>query len=700
MIKLSITDKYKRLLSVPKSAIITFLLGLDRPLVREAINRVSLSPDKEVLIDRAIDNSLFYLNHSDVVRVFQVCKATSPDNAQRLYEEHRYKGMKSLYLHECINLDQSISLDIAALNIIISNIEKEYEEKRRYYGFRNLKIRDAEDLRGSSISIMEFSYSYIASFQITNPETEFPELVKDLRMGFIWIHLHDGWVSICARDEAIDLILAEAVQEQLQCTVKRISIPKSVLQQIEQFTSLRRIRHYNPPTGTGRQVTNPKMLNDNLAMAELKERDQYDERLSCGYNETLEDGTTFALGFSNERGKIFFSRDLTVTQMRSWGPLKISQIIGGIRNLRATDPVKLVASASSIVLKRIPVELKQLITEVTEKIISCKMHNVSELPLNKDSLAISNLLRNKVQIIPRVYCAVCDEFSMIHCSSCQSIITKVQNGQLICSNPSCHQEVPLHQVLCSEGHLNTVQSVSDLLHLFPEGNLMKDVIDLIGETGQYFNEDEESFYIRGDRLIFLHAVDGKTVYKIDDFNELAEFLPTSVPEADRNKIFSVLGQFKESYKCPCNIENCADCVENRRHEKCYLRLFGLFDPSFIPAPHHGFEYGDYNRSVILNGAQKQLVVAIKPAKPQKKSLTLRETKLGQDICSQLTQYRHDGTIDIIGICVPRKFSPSFRAALKTDAQRSGKKIIFIEEDDLVRIVYGTMLRRGISLDEI
>ena len=76
------------------------------------------------------------------------------------------------------------------------------------------------------------------------------------------------------------------------------------------------------------------MSSDERAMVEIQTRDAEDERTASGYNEQLSDGGEFALGFSNSQSRIFFSRDLTVDQLRNWGPDKINELVTAVRSQR------------------------------------------------------------------------------------------------------------------------------------------------------------------------------------------------------------------------------------------------------------------------------------------------------------------------------------------------------------------------------
>jgi hypothetical protein len=522
------------------------------------------------------------------------------------------------------------------------------------------------------------------------------DLIPDLRVGFAWVNRDAGWIAICARDELINNVLIQSLHEQLQTKIRRIVIPKSVVQRLEPMQRIRRASLHEASSGTTRRWANAKMTGDPVAMAELAKRDETDDRPASGFTEELPDGTAFALGYSNPKGKIFFSRDLTVTQMRGWAPAKITDIIDAIRALRETDPSEFAHALGGDVLSGLPTRARSAVLEIALAVAGCKKSGASETRLDRDALELGSQLARFAEKETRVQCDECEEPAPIRCASCQGETITVEGTAIVCS--SCKQPVDRERVECWQGHRCSVALLSDLVRLVPLSNLQQSVGELVAMcTGAPYNAAESYFHVSGQRLVFGESR-SKTVRLLDEIPELEALLPVEVPERDREEILTALGQFKEKYGC-MNTENCAGCVAQRRHEKCLLRLLGLFDPDYTPRPHQGDEYGDYSRMVTLDGAQRQLCVAMKTGKPSGREIRSRQP-VGRDIATQVTGYRQDASMDIIGICVPQKLEDGFMSSLRLDAQRAGKSLVFIGPDGLVRIVYGAMQRHGIGLEDI
>jgi hypothetical protein len=431
-------------------------------------------------------------------------------------------------------------------------------------------------------------------------------------------------------------------------------------------------------------------------MDEIQVRDAEDERMACGYNERLPNGEEFALGFSNSQGRIFFSRDLTVAQLRNWGPDKITALVGAVRDQRDDSPATFAVDVSEQVLKGMRTDTRELVSEIAKAILNCKQKGATEAELEFDTLAV--LPKHESLFVPHflVDCQECHDYIEILCADCHSDQFRVEKQALLCSR--CGKQVDLGDVRCSEGHSTIVLDAADLVTLTPRQNLLESLLKLIEQaSNKRFDLNKEFFRLCGCRLYY--SLPGeKVVYSIYDIPELKALLEEGAPDDQISAIRNKLGAFKE--KCSLmSTDKCSTCVANRHNGPCFLRLFGLFDLEYTPKPHQGDEYGDYSKTVTIESTDRQMVVAMKSATPSNKALTMREPK-GQDIYSQVEQYLSDPTIQVIGISVPRRLEDRFRVRLQMHAKRVHKNLVFIDDRDLAQIVNSVMVKRGLALDQI
>jgi len=74
--------------------------------------------------------------------------------------------------------------------------------------------------------------------------------------------------------------------------------------------------------------------------------------------------------------------------------------------------------------------------------------------------------------------------------------------------------------------------------------------------------------------------------------------------------------------------------------------------------------------------------------------------VGQDLHSQVAGYLHNGAVDVVGICLPRKLEEGFEAMLVRDARDKKKRLVLIDDDDLVQVTYSVMKKHKIAIDDI
>lgn len=684
MPEITISKQYKWLHRVPKHAIVDFLQSKDEALVREAIRKLDDNTSGILL------SMLIKFDSKQLIYIFQACTTTTPEEAKDLYRQYRYRGMKNLHLYSREGKCNLHSLNKSAFNRVINTKVSELTDSSKK--FCDLVISGIESIHNGSIR--EFSYSYCRFIPYIPPETEYPSTVTDLRRGFIWIPYHDPWICICTKDVNIAKVLHESLQEYLGFKSKALPLTKTVQQKLENIENLRKAG-YLSLSGTTRRLANPKMINDPEAMQECRHRDSSDDRPLAGFNVDL-DGITFALSY-NESGYIYLSRDLTVDQMREWGVKKIREIVQVINDLKLTKPSTLLGESLSV-LKRVRIDIKASIIDIASAIMRCKKENISDAPLKNDVFVLADKLGNYIKTRFRVYCSKCNDYSEIVCDCGNIDDFLIGTRHIRCK--VCNTLIS-KKVSCFEGHKNNISQIEECIELLPLSRL-NDLITSIFEeaTDLNFIIWQESFSIKNNRL-FYRQDESKTVYKLSEIPQFKQAL-IAVPDDKSPAIRKAISNFKE--KCDrMGTENCANCIKEDIGKKCYLRLFGLFDPNYEPRPHQGHEFGDYSTLVNIENKQKTMVIAMKSSskrkKRAKKKVSLRDG-VGSDLYSQVGAYLHDGSMDIIGICLPKKLEEGFAAMLKKDVQDKNKKLVIIDDDDLTQIAYSVMQRKNLQLEDI
>lgn len=686
-----IVGEYRRLMAVPKQALVDLLASANRRAeARSALDAIGHGDLSPTIADLAS------LCQRDLILLAQACPSVTEERARALYEDHLYTGMKSLYLYELLGAPEALAGDHGADQLAETIATMIGEPEREDIRATDLRMRGLEAIGTDSGTVLEVSYSYTGYVRRINPDNEYPESLKDLRRGFMWVSVGNGWMVVCARDESTAVFLAAAIEQWLGIQARRLPVPKSVLRLVQPDEAIRRIALVDPKTKTRRRWTGARMSRDQTAMAEIMRRRDADHQSTAGYNEELPDGGRFALGYTGTVGRMYFSRHLTVTQMREWGPRKMTELVQAIGSERRERPGAMARELTSQVLTYMRKGTREVVGEIAAALLYCKSSGNSEVRLDFDALEALRELGTRVDADFLVECQRCGQLSEIQCACCYSTDFVARQGTIGCAH--CENSLAPGEIHCAEDydHRIEVAELADIVTLTPTSNLFDALVKLAHAVGISLGFGTDLFTIGGRTLHYLPA--GETRYSIDDIPELAWLLADSIPEAEIRAITARLGDFREACEHPTS-EMCATCVQTRQGGPCFQRLFALFDPEHTPQPHSGSEYGDYSRWVTLESGRVQLVVAMKSGHPSGRAVTRRSRK-GLDIHSQVLPYLTDAKISFFGICLPQQLHPRFVATLVAQAEYYGKKLLIIERRDLARIAYSVMSRCQLSLDDI
>lgn len=133
---------------------------------------------------------------------------------------------------------------------------------------------------------------------------------------------------------------------------------------------------------------------------------------------------------------------------------------------------------------------------------------------------------------------------------------------------------------------------------------------------------------------------------------------------------------------------------------CLPKAFYTLLPGFRPQPHKGLEYGDVAAQINVGSCAYEMKGIIKKntmnSGRTSKSVDvllnthlLSTSKAGQEIIRQFVeQGLVDNRVDLIAVIAPQYFDNSFKGTLRFLAKLGGKKVMFIELDDVARLIEG------------
>ena len=146
----------------------------------------------------------------------------------------------------------------------------------------------------------------------------------------------------------------------------------------------------------------------------------------------------------------------------------------------------------------------------------------------------------------------------------------------------------------------------------------------------------------------------------------------------------------------CSYAKIEECIENC-DMVCLPKVFYTILPGYRPQPHKGLEYGDVSAEVkVRNKAYDLKGIIKKNSENGRRTVTDKEkirkpllstSREGQEIIRQFVeQGMSDARCQIIAVVVPQYIDAGFKGTLRHLARLSGKKVTFIELDELSELI--------------
>lgn len=289
-------------------------------------------------------------------------------------------------------------------------------------------------------------------------------------------------------------------------------------------------------------------------------------------------------------------------------------------------------------------------------------------------------------VIPRIYCEQCGSYEIPYCAECGKPMECDENVRLHCSCGA-----PFH-VQCFEGHracrVENWYIPTSRMYTMINQNIhaafKQDTADLV-------------MCIMGSALYIAQPCIVRTEGVEVFFNQIDCFSRLPATAKENTKKYAVyLGE-----KCDgtCSNAKIGRCIADSSMA-CLPKAFYTLLPGFRPQPHKGLEYGDVAAQINVGSCAYEMKGIIKKntmnSGRTSKSVDvllnthlLSTSKAGEEIIRQFVeQGLVDNRVDLIAVIAPQYFDNSFKGTLRFLAKLGGKKVMFIELDDVARLIEG------------
>lgn len=541
-------------------------------------------------------------------------------------------------------------------------------------GYRKLKILSVKDYEER----LELLYVYSKEYTYVTEEGKNSSVWEQHR-GCLWIGKKSTYLACISKHEKMTKFIVKYVGEILNNLIVQIKPPKSAVDKCTNFKEISRIV-LQGKGGEKTVVSRPGGIT--FEQKEEIERIRAERMDTSGsFISQITDNMEATIKYNVTKGSIGIYKHLPATVLFEWSENAIKIIIEEIEKLKGKPAEEIFKEigqeikwyGTSVVEN---IQLNWYLTQIIAALDKDEYENV--IPVDKKDILENEKLFLK---IPRIFCETCDSFEVPFCSECGKEL-KIINGVV----KECDCGAP-GKIKCSEGH-----SCEIINWYVPKENFIRMANNNIQKV---FKDHtlEYSICIAGDRMQIVNGMQEEVeipfamveCFKYDKFDI-------------EQRIYAYAVNMNEKCDKGCSYENIQKCIRDNKMV-CLPKAFYTILPKFRPQPHKGMEYGDVSAEVRVGSKTYDLKGIIKKNTQNKKGRKtisddekimaplLSSTKEGEEIFRQfIEQGMIDNRCQIIAIIAPQYMDNGFKASLRYLAKLSGKKIMFIELDEICQLI--------------
>lgn len=563
----------------------------------------------------------------------------------------------------------------------VYQLESETEPYLQANSFRGLTILSAKNCTDR----IEVLYVYSKEYQFIN-EAGKSDSVWEQHRGCLWIGVGTAYLACISKHDKMTGCVIEYIVRKIGVPLTQVKPPKTAIERC--INQVARSRVVLQGTNGEKTVVS---RSEGLTAAQQEEiqriqSDRFDT--SGSYIAAISEHTQATVKYNVKKGSIGIFKHLPAPVLFNWSQSAIEIILEEIENLKGR-PAKEIFKELGLDIKwsYLYNEEDKIAAEwFLSNAISCL--DSAEGAMYEIPEHVKPILRKSqlFTVIPRIYCEQCGSYEIPYCAECGKPMECDENVRLHCSCGA-----PFH-VQCFEGHracrVENWYIPTSRMYTMINQNIhaafKQDTADLV-------------MCIMGSALYIAQPCIVRTEGVEVFFNQIDCFSRLPATAKENTKKYAVyLGE-----KCDgtCSNAKIGRCIADSSMA-CLPKAFYTLLPGFRPQPHKGLEYGDVAAQINVGSCAYEMKGIIKKntmnSGRTSKSVDvllnthlLSTSKAGEEIIRQFVeQGLVDNRVDLIAVIAPQYFDNSFKGTLRFLAKLGGKKVMFIELDDVARLIEG------------
>ena len=563
----------------------------------------------------------------------------------------------------------------------VYQLEGATEPFLRANGFRGLRILSVKN----NIDRIEILYVYSKEYSYIDEDGK-SDSVWEQHRGCLWIGIDTSYLACISKHDKMTGCIVDYLIEKTGVPLTQVKPPKSAIERcINQVARSRVV--LQGTNGEKTVVSRSEGLTE--AQQEEVRRIQGDRFDTSGsYIAAISDDTQATVKYNVKKGSIGIFKHLPAPALFNWSQTAIGIILEEIENLKGR-PAREIFKELGLDIKwsylfneDSKVAAEWFLSEAIACLGSSEGRTISipeyALPLLHNAQLFT--------VIPRIYCDQCGSYEVPYCGVCGQPMQCTEGGRLWCS---CGAPF---QVQCFEGHKSY-----HIDNWYLPTTRMKAMLNQNIRTAFKQDAPDLVMCIMGGELHIAQPCIVDTSGVEVHFDEVTCFSHLPSSPQDRSREF--VARLGERCSGSCSKAKITRCLSDGSFA-CLPKAFYSILPGYRPQPHTGYEYGDVSAEIQTASRAYEMKGIIKKNSKNSTRTTRTTSQLlneyllststpGEEIIRQFVeQGLTDNRTELIAVVAPQHFDNSFKGTLRFLAKLGGKKILFIELDDVARLAEG------------
>ncbi len=463
---------------------------------------------RELLEKRGAGVKFNGLRQAELVKRAQEVPGITESDVELLCENYRYGQQLAFHLY--LLPDSLVEPEIGEIQAALDDVrlQKKSETLTTVVGCgdyetetipNHFTLLDDQKQGG----VLEARFRYHITHRFLNVDEE-PDEVLQSRYGFLWLDVNVGYMAILSRDEQVRKPLTRAIGQVLRVTPQPVHFPKELLDKHFSIERAKRLSYYDPGTGVRRSISGYGLWQ--RFAHEIRTREQQYVRPSSLYDEEVVEGVTSGLAVTASKGKLYLTRTLPTSVIRSWARRRLPDLIRDVKELQA-KPSELDRPVEALKRMRLPSAGKEAISKIIQALLQTEREDLSSVSLPQTALEIYEALDGRYfNPYLRTQCNQCEETAEI-CPYCESHSLEFEAQRVACEDCGATISDEGSVILrCMNGHITEVP-LADAWSIAPNHWLQKRVARAFAEMGLNWDDKNDYFHIEGTTLYRLRRAD-------------------------------------------------------------------------------------------------------------------------------------------------------------------------------------------------